>query len=639
MKTFNKEQSIFTGLISIGIGVMASSFIFFVAYFIRVRHLRFPKALMEAVSNYKFSAWLESLTSSSVNADIKLLAFMSLGAGAVIAVLIPVLLLLKLNAARKNKLYGDARFATAADIRKSASVTLGDDGGKGIVVGMFNNKLLRYIQPDFVSLSAGTRAGKGAAIVIPNLLEWIGSLLVLDLKQECYNITSLFRQKVMGNLIYLVNPFDDKTHGFNALHYVDLSKPDGATDLMGIAEIFYPTDTTTGAEKHFNESAQSILIALTEALYIFRHKELRLERTLLEHNIPNIFSIGTAVDLFHRMETENIHQLLGGLLSSEDTQIKRALGDTVLRGVVMDALDKFAVFIRLGDEAKGSVIGTFEKQMKLFSLPQFRRATDRNDFDFRDMRRTKMTIYLGILPGQVKIAGTFLNLFFTTAIKMQLAENPDFNPELKHNILMLADEFPAFGRVNYVKDSAGYIAGYKLQLLTISQSISQHQENYGDKGAETLMYNHSCKIVYSASDIKNANWYADEIGFITDKSQSDSRSRSSNKVNRGASQSDAKRHLILPQDIKMLPDNEEIILLKGEPSVHCKKAYYFNSRYFMDKLISLSPTLWDVQDKIGKDKFPSKEDLASALTRQELEAVIDWKSMNAANPFLKTDAA
>lgn len=627
MKTFNKEQSIFTGLIAVAIGIGAASFIFFVLYYIKIQHLRIFKAFAEAVSNYRFGAWTQSLLSSAVTPEIRAVAFISLLAGIVIAVLIPVLLLYKLNMENKTKLYGDARFATPADLRKSQSVSWGDDGGKGIVVGKYKGKLLRYVLPDFVSLSAGTRAGKGAAIVIPNLLEWMGSMLVLDLKQECYNITSLFRQMVLKNKIFLVNPFDDKSHGFNALHYIDLGTNSGTTDLMGIAEIFYPTDSTEGAEKHFNESSQSLLIALVEALYIFRHPAFNLERTLLENNVPNCFSIGTAVDLFHRIETENIHQLLGGILSSESDGVKRALQDTVLKGVVMDALDKFSVFIRLGDEAKGSVIGTFEKQMKLFSLPPFRRATDRNDFDFRDMRREKMTVYLGILPGEVKIAGTFLNLFFTTAIKMQLAENPDFMPELKHPVLMLADEFPAFGRVNYVKDSAGYIAGYKVQLLTISQSISQHQENYGEKGAETLMYNHSCKIVYTASDMKNANWYAEEIGYITDKSNSKSKQKSSMKVNRGDSVSDAKRHLILPQDIKTLPDSEEIILLKGEPSIKCEKAYYFNSRYFMDKLIALSPTLWDVQNRIGSKNFPTKNDLADALTRGELEAVIDWSAI------------
>ncbi len=88
-------------------------------------------------------------------------------------------------------------------------------------------------------------------------------------------------------------------------------------------------------------------------------------------------------------------------------------------------------------------------------------------FDFRDMRRKKMTIYLSVEPKDVKIASLILNLFFNCAIKINLSENPDFKPDLKYNLLMILDEFPAIGKIPYVKEAAGYIAGYKLQLLTI----------------------------------------------------------------------------------------------------------------------------------------------------------------------------
>jgi type IV secretion system protein VirD4 len=616
MKLFTKEQAIFTAGLTLAASWVAGNFFFFVGYYSVLKGLKPLKAIMQSFSQWRFGALWDGLTHAGVGEEIRTLAIFALLCGAAASLLLPVALLVALNSKAKSKIYGDAKFATLVDVRRSKSVTWGVDGGKGIVIGKFKGKLLRYVNPDFVSISAGTRAGKGAAIVVPNLLEWIGSMLVLDLKQECFNITSKFRQLVLGNKIFLVNPFSDKTHGFNALYYIDLDTNEGSVDLMGVAEIFYPTDSTSGAEKHFNESAQSLLIALVKALFVFIGYD---KNTLRNSNVPDVFSIGSAVDLFHRMELESVVTAL--------KNIHATIGDPVTKGVILDAVDKFSTFITLGDEAKGSVIGTFEKQMKLFSLPQFRAATDRNDFDFRNMRREKMTIYLGILPKEVKIAGTFLNLFFTTAIKIQLSENPDFDPSLKHNVLMLADEFPAFGAVNYVKDSAGYIAGYKVQLLTISQSISQHQENYGEKGAESLMYNHPCKIVYATSDMKNAEYYANEIGYITGTSHSKNKSNSKGAVSRGDAESETRSHLILPQDIKTLADSEEIILLRGENSIRCDKAYYFNDRYFMDKLISLSPRLQEIQKKIGKSKFPSKEQLAEALTKGELEADVFQKGI------------
>lgn len=610
MKGFNAPQATFMAGVTLGVGWVLGSFLLFVAFNLMIKGMSPLGGVLKAITQWQVATLWHTLTGAEIATELRILAGASLGAGCLTALLLPLAALIKLNQTPKTKVFGDARFATDQDIRTSRSVTWGEPG-KGIVVGKYKGKLLRYVQPDFVSLSAGSRAGKGAAVVIPNLMEWLGSMLVLDLKQECFNITSKYRQRELGNEIYLLNPFGRKTHRFNPLHYINLESEDGSVDLMGVAEIFYPTDTATGAEKHFNEAAQALLIATVKTLFVM----LRYESgTLKQSGVPTLFSIGTAVDLYHRIDSEDLIEILKSHHDSAETSI--------IKGVIMDALDKWTTFMRLGDEAKGSVIGTFEKQMKLFSLPQFRAATDGNDFDLREMRRKKMTIYLGILPGEVKIAGTFLNLFFTTAIKLQLSENPDFDPSLQHPVLMLADEFPAFGRVNYVKDAAGYIAGYKLQLLTISQSITQHQENYGDKGAASLMANHSCKIVYATEDAKGGEYYANEIGYVTERSHSESKNKNKGSITRGESESETRRHLILPQEIKLLRDDEEIVLLKGEHAIRCNKAYYFNDRYFMDKLIGLSPTLKAIQESIGESGFPTKEQLAQALRNGELEASI-----------------
>ncbi len=69
----------------------------------------------------------------------------------------------------------------------------------------------------FVSLGAGTRAGKGAAIGIPNLLVRKHSLIALDPKQELWKITSKVREILLGNKVYLLDPFNSKTHQFNPL--------------------------------------------------------------------------------------------------------------------------------------------------------------------------------------------------------------------------------------------------------------------------------------------------------------------------------------------------------------------------------------------------------------------------------------
>lgn len=609
MKLFNKTQTIFLLLVCLGLSTLIASVL---VYWLN------GVAPLKIVSLWRYSKLWEAIFSPTSNTEIMVSAFVALGMGFIASLALPLLALVKLNNTPKQTLHGDARFATESDIRKSKSVTWGDDSGKGIVIGKYKGKLLRYIQPDFVSLGAGTRAGKGAAVVIPNAMEWRGSMILLDLKQECYNITSKYRQQVLGNEVFLFNPFSEKSHGMNPLFYIDLNHSEGLSDLLGIAEIFYNTGSTTGAEKHFNNSAQSLFVAYVSALWYFITYQPGQLRTF---NIKPVYSIGTALDLYYQVTVEEIVEALAEALSEAPSPT--FCPESIVH-VVQGAHDKLKSFSLLGDDVKGSVTGTFEKELRLFTLPNIRKATDKNDFDFKQVRRKKMTIYLGVTPKDVEIAPVILNLFFNLAIKTNLSENPDFDSTLKINTLLLMDEFPSIGKINYVKNSAGYIAGYKLQLLTIYQTESQKNEIYGPEGNKVLSANHSCKINYSISAQVDAEILERELGNTTPKSKSKSKNTANAKVSRGESETDAKRPLMYAQELKLLPDTDEVILLKGEHPIYCKKAYYFNDDFFMDKLIALSPTFQSIKSKLGKGEFPTKDDLALTLERRELEAIVNF---------------
>ncbi|MCC8419174.1 MAG: type IV secretory system conjugative DNA transfer family protein [Rickettsia endosymbiont of Glossina mortisans submortisans] len=466
-------------------------------------------------------------------------------------------------------------------------------------------KLVKYLNPDFVSLGAGTKSGKGASVVIPNLLEWQDSLIVLDIKQECFNITSKYRKEVLKQEVFLFAPFSFNTHKFNPLYYVDLSAPEGSTDLMGLGEIIFPTDSVTGAEKHFNNAAQSLFIALAKSLWILQRHNVKF---LQEHLLPSIFSIGNLFGMYSNASIGDISATL-----TENLELSKL--DQSEQMLCNDAIAKLRSFMLLEGEGKASVISTFEKQLKLFSLPVISNATDDNSFDFKDMRRKKMTIYLSVEPKDVKIASLILNLFFNCAIKINLSENPDFKPELKYNLLMILDEFPAIGNIPYVKEAAGYIAGYQLQLLTIFQNVSQLNEIYGMQGRKTLLANHACKIVFAPNEQDDAEYFSNEIAYVTTHSVSESRNQGLRVSSHAESASQAKRALMLPQELKQMPFKEEIVLLNGENPIKCEKALYFNDPHFMKKLISLSPTLrLYTQD----NKLPTKEELGIAMSKHEL---------------------
>jgi len=106
---------------------------------------------------------------------------------------------------RRQKLHGDARWARIGEVRKGKLL-----GTSGIVLGKFGGKVMRFGGPEHVLLEAPTRAGKGVGVIIPNLLDWPDSLVVLDIKQENFDNTAGYRLKVLGQRVVLFNPLDPK---------------------------------------------------------------------------------------------------------------------------------------------------------------------------------------------------------------------------------------------------------------------------------------------------------------------------------------------------------------------------------------------------------------------------------------------
>ncbi|MFZ4210600.1 type IV secretory system conjugative DNA transfer family protein [Pantoea endophytica] len=603
VKTFNRQQWIFLFIVTMPLAWAIATVAVYPLNGFGVKQI---------LKLYQFGMLWQILTADNIRADIFLSGFKALGIGVVGAILLLGIAFIASGRSRKS-LYGDAKFATDTDIRKSKQVTWGDKKG-GIIIGSHKGKLIRYTQPDFISMGAGTRAGKGAGIVIPNLLDFEGSMFVLDPKQECYNITSGYRQKILGQDVFLFDPFNPKTHGFNALFYVDLSRPQGVTDMLSLGETIYRTEGMTGPEGHFNGESKSLLVGLSEMLWFLM---TYMKQELKSFNVKHCFSIGTILEFYHRAPLED-------LLAKRQDYLGMADSDHV-RFLLNDSFDKIGHYVSLGDDAKSSVSGTFTKKLTLFSLPLFREATDRNDFDIRDMRRKKMTVYVGIMATEVDIANDLLNLFFNFAIKVSMRENPDFVPDLVYDVLFLLDEFPAIGPMPYIKKASGFIAGYKLKLLTIYQNLSQLNEIYGLEGAKSLMANHPCKLIYAVSEKEDADRFSAQLGYTTVKNKGKNRGSSKTGTSKGESESDAQRALVLPQELGILNFDEEFILLKGEPPIRCKKAFYFSDPYFMDKLISVSPKLDSEVKALNKGKstgkaglrYPKKEVM---LSYGELEA-------------------
>ncbi|WP_312318970.1 type IV secretory system conjugative DNA transfer family protein [Stenotrophomonas sp.] len=459
---------------------------------------------------------------------------------------------------KKKSIHGDARFATAADLAKHGMFKKSDSG---IVVGSFGGKLVRLGGQQFVILAAPTRSGKGVGVVIPNLLEYGESIVVLDIKQENFDLTSGWRAS-QGHEVFLFNPFaeDKRTHRWNPLSYVSDDPNFRVSEMMSIAAMLYPDGSDD--QKFWVSQARNAFMAF--GLYLFENWDD--ERAM---GFPAGSGTPTLGAIFR-------------LSTGDGTDLKKYLQSLSTQPFLSgNAKAAFANMLSQADETFASIMGTFKEPLNAWINPVLDKATSANDFLLTDLRKKKMTVYIGIQPNKLAESRLIINLFFSQIINLNTKELPKGNPELKYQVLLLMDEFTSIGKVDIIASAVSYMAGYNVRLLPIIQSMAQLDATYGRDVSRTIITNHALQILYAPREQQDANDYSEMLGYTTvrKKNVTHAREKTHNFT-------EERRALMLPQELKAMGMDHEVFLYEGIPHpVKCDKIKYYKDKYFTSRLL------------------------------------------------------
>lgn len=441
-----------------------------------------------------------------------------------------------------------------------------------LVVGRWRGRYLRFAGQQFVLLAAPARSGKGVGIVIPNLLSYSDSVVVLDIKQENFRLTAGFR-RAHGQAVYLFNPFaeDGRTHRYNPLSVI----ADGmfrVGDILAIGYVLYPAG---GHDEFWKDQARNLLLGLVLLLW-----DLREARRAGASGVPDYpITMGEVL----RQSSGNglpVKTYLNRMLIQYRQYLSRAC---------IDALNRF---LTNDDKVLASILATFNAPLTIWANPIVDAATSANDFDLRDVRRRKMSVYLGVTPDHLSEAAILMNLMFSQLVNLNTKELAEDNPALKYQCLLLLDEMTAIGKIQIIARAVAYMAGYNLRLLSIVQSDSQLESVYGRADARTIVTNHAMQILFAPREQKDANAYSEMLGTRTERSRSTSRSNGMFGARGGASESfsDQRRALMLPQEIKELARDKEIILLENTKPILADRICYWRDRAFTSRVMD-APTV------------------------------------------------
>ncbi|KAE8756709.1 TraM recognition domain-containing protein [Paraburkholderia madseniana] len=509
------------------------------------------------------------------------------------------------------------------------------------IVGKYKGEYLKYYGQDFLMAAAGTRSGKGTSLVIPNLLTYPDSAVVEDIKEENYHYTSGYR-RACGHETYLWAPFseDGRSHAYNPLEYI-ASRPAYARvgDVMTIGEHLYPSNVDARL-KYWNDNARNLFIGIV--LYL-------LETPSLPCTFGEVLRQASG-------KGRAIREHVSSIVS---TRADAAHATDGLPALTFECLDALNRFLSQSKEAFANIVSTMTAPLNVFSNPVVDAATSRSDFDLADVRKKRMSIYVGIKPGDLKAGALLVNLFFSQLIDLNTRELPAENPALKYQCALILDEFAAPGKIDIIDTANPFIAGYNLRLMLIFQGMSQIEDPklYGKHGAETLAINCKMRSLYAPRTVKESEEYSKMLGTFTYMARSRNRSRGRSSST-STNESEHGRALMMPQELRALKHNKQIITIEGCEPILCEKAFFYEDAELVDRLVRQSPYLRGVMAKLEKTnrrrawfgfgpKFPNEVQMKhAAFVARELCAPVPkidveqwWQTQNAARRAQQAAAA
>ena len=469
------------------------------------------------------------------------------GAGMVVGLVLTGIMLWWLLK-QKPPLHGAARFAKEGEIRRA-----GFRADNGIVVGKKGGKFLTFGGSEHCIVEAPTRSGKGVGIVIPNLLSWQASLVVLDVKRENWDATAGFRQK-FGQAVYLFNPTDPegRTARYNPLGYIDRTDPDQVViELQKIATMLFVAPER--GEPFWTDSARTAFVGVGAYLAVA--------------DLP--FTIGSIYRLMTTGDTRGY--------------FRKVLDDRAL-DLSQGCRNALADFTSGADNTFAGIVQTVTSKLSVWLNPRVDAATEESDFDLRELRTKPMSIYLGVSPDELDRVAPLYNLLFQQLIDLNVRDLPDSETPLQ--VLVILDEFARIGRAQVIASAFSYVAGYGIRLLPVIQSRSQLRAVYGEHVANEIVANCGVEVAFTPKELRVANELSERIGYVGQESVTKSLTIHGILANRSKSMSDQRRALLRPQELMQCPDGELLLLRGGIPPIHGDKIRFYADGLFRSRVMA-----------------------------------------------------
>ncbi|MCQ1768126.1 type IV secretory system conjugative DNA transfer family protein [Neorhizobium galegae] len=484
---------------------------------------------------------------------------------------------------RHRMIMGKARLATLKD---ASDFRLRDK--HGIVLGLKQGLLLRNDGDQHVMVIGSPGQGKSRGFVIPTMMSFQGSQVVLDMSGELFAETSGYL-KDKGYEIFLLAPGSRFTDGYNPLDLISTDPNQRITDLQKMTQMLLPERLRSNSSDFWEESARILLTAMLG--FVLECPDTRKSLSEL-YRILNSMSD----------ERKAIIQLLENY-------------EPVLSDQTRMQLTKFAGrHEKLGEGIAAEIVA----KLNFLQNPLVEALTSITTIPIDAIRKRRLVIYVQADWNAMQIYERLISIFI-----QQMADKLVQMGELRngeHEVLMMLDEFGNGGRIDTVLTLAPLIRKNGVRFVFILQDGAQLERLYQRAGQKILMGASTIKIFMNFQNQDDATAVSLAAGKTTEWVEQSSYSHRHGRRQRSVSKMPVAVDLLPVNTLMMMKPEEAILQVTGMPLMRIMKLDSGGERMFAKvrrfKMVTrpcLKPVEWTIADS---DNFEPAVPLATKAPKR-----------------------
>jgi len=463
------------------------------------------------------------------------------------------------NFARSQRgTYGTAGWMDEKELRTVLEVA-SPQKAKGIILGQNDRGSVICLPEDtrlnkHIAVFGASGTMKSRGVIRPALFQSIRrgeSVVVTDPKSEIYSDTvELFRKHGYTVRVYnLLQP--ELSDSWNCMF--DL----GGDTLMAqvLTDVIIANTKGDGKGDHFWDNGEANLLK-SLILYV----DLDSTRRRSERNLPAVY----------QMLTQNSEKQLTALFD-------RLPLDHPARA-------PYNLFSQASDTVRAGIVLGLGTRLQVLQSEAVRRITRQSDIDLALPGQTKCVYYI-ILDDQ-NSSLEFLSSLFFAFLFIKLVRYADSTPEqrCKIPVNIILEEANNIGVIPDFSRRLSTIRSRALQVLLCCQNLPQIQNRYPDNLWAELIGNADTQLMLGCTDDVTAEYFSARSGDMTVEVNSTMTTRQSIAIAQIIPQYRyteglGRRRLLTPDEVLRLPNDQLLIVIRGQKVLRAKKFDYTGHPY------------------------------------------------------------